>query len=234
MLPYVAVAVTPLVLFVAGFVAVVTQSFLLDTRPLSVAVAISLIPSVLAVSFAVWRHSLAYAVVAAMLTAIVVISPIYSRHVLKFHADEIALLMSFIPAPLLWPFNPGIVQFVNLSGLYSDTLLSALTLIGLIFTVSIFFLQTQTVAERGLIQAMLKAFLSLFIVLAFWAAFALVNTHSDLHVSIQMLRSRSDLTSPNSLSAYIFFTMLCLLISCVVYLLNVFSVLLNPERRETP
>src|SRR5215472_11786710 len=137
---YVVVALAPLVMIIGG-VAVTIIQFSLAKRPLSIALAYSLIPVAFVLAFAIWKGSLAYAVVAAMLIAFLVISRVYERHVPI--NDDVASTLSWAPALLLWPFNPGTVQSANLSSLYSNTLVSALTLIGLIFTVSIFFLQTQ-------------------------------------------------------------------------------------------
>jgi hypothetical protein len=203
-------------------------------RKLKFAVYFSLIPIVLVVAYAIWKHSLLYAGVAVVLLSITTVAPLYERYILEFQNNDVALIVSIGPALLLSPFSLGTVQSSNLTSLYSDTLQSALTLIGLVFTIGIFFLQTQQVAEKELIENMLKAFLALFVILSILATVGLVSLHGNIDMSKQALVGRSNLVSSNSVAVYIFIGILCMLVASLTYLLNVFTILINPKRRKRP
>lgn len=198
------------------------------------AVILSLIPISLFLAYAIWTRSLFYALITVALLAEALVTPLYERHVVEFQVNnDIALVMTLAPVLLLWPFNVGIIQASSLGSLYSDTLQSALTLVGLIFTVGIFFLQIQQPSDKEnkeLIINLLKGFLVLFIILAVIATIGLINSGANVDISLKVLNGRSNLVSSNSISAYIFISTLCVLMGCLLYLINVFSILVNPNR----
>lgn len=229
---YVAIIVAPIAAFFFYVIAIAIQTNAIQKFTIARSLGISVVPIIPIVGFAIWQHSLGYALVSTTLFAAVAVNLSYEKYVLRFFADDIATVMAIIPLIMIWPLNPGTIQSANLASFYSDTFQGALTLAGIVFAIGIFFLQSQDIADKDSIKGALRGFLSLFLTLAIFAAFGLINTHADLHVGIETLKRQNSLISPNSISAYIFFIMLPLLVGCLAYLVNVLNILLNPNARR--
>jgi lipid-A-disaccharide synthase-like uncharacterized protein len=185
----------------------------------------SLIPGAIVLIYALRTHSLLYILVAILILIGGLLAPVYERNIAEVHIGGLALAVPFILfAICLFPLNLGTISSASLLQLYSATFQSILTLIGLMFTLGVFVFGTRTLPNLSLVVEMLKQFLQLFVVVSVLALLGMLTLRGDVDVSQSALISSANLFTYNTLAASILIAILSLLVSSIVYLIDVFEV----------
>lgn len=183
-----------------------------------------LVPILLILGIAFLTRFPVYVLVAMIVLSVGISESIYLRYVVDIKINDLGVAAPIAIVFLLYPVNLVVLNQNVLLQMYGTLLQSSLALVGLVFTLGIFILESSKIPQYELIKNMLTGFLSLFILLAILSLFGVLGSQGDLDISRQFLFSRDKFFSSSTLLAALLIETLCLFVSSLAYIFVMFSI----------
>ncbi len=187
----------------------------------------ALIPMAGIAFYSVATSSTWFLLIAALILCEGVSEYIYSRHIVKFKVDDLAVTIPSI-AIFASIFLLGSLDSAILTQVYSAILQSTVTVIGLAFALGLFVL--ESFRGPSSVKAMLSSLVAFFTLTAVLSLFGLMFSKQNADFSMSILSSATEFGSMNSFSCTLFVCTTCFFLSSILYVFVAFSAFVKKKQ----